>query len=72
MKLNSVRKGWRLLRVLSVRVEPAKLYRGRLPYFEPTVLGEDGKTVERAGGWRGGDKWLSNPIPGPWGLPGVI
>ncbi len=56
-KLGVVRKGWKLLRVLSVSVEPAKFHKGKLPYFEPSVLGPDGKTVVQPGGWRGGTRW---------------
>lgn len=69
--IEKVVKGWKLLRVMSakvepakfylralhVKVEPAKFYRGRLPYFEPSILGPDGKTVVQPGGWRGGAYW---------------
>lgn len=59
MKLGQVRKGWKLLSVLSVKVEPARFNTGKLPYFEPSELSPDGKTVVKPGGWRGGTRWLS-------------
>ena len=70
MKLGVVRRGWKLLRVLSVRVEPAKFDSGRLPFFEPTKL--EGQTVTAPGGWRGGERWPSSSKPLPWGIPGVV
>lgn len=71
MKLGTVRKGWSLQTVLSVRVEAARFNKGKLTYFEPSVMGANG-VVTTAGGWRGGAEWPSNPVPGPWGLPGVV
>lgn len=60
MKLGVVRKGWKLLSVMSVKVEPASLNCGKLPYFAPSVVTADGKTVIKRGGWRGGRRWLSD------------
>lgn len=71
MKLKSVRKGWRLDAVLSVKVAPATFYKGRLPQFQPSILGAD-QSVTTPGGWRGGSEWQSHSVPGPWGLPGVV
>lgn len=70
-KLKVVKKGWRLDAVLTVKVAGAAFLKGRLPRFEPSVTGKNGEVTVH-GGWRGGDSWLSNTIPGPWGLPGVV
>ena len=64
-KLGVVKRGWRLESVLSVKVEPASLFKGKLPKFVPT-------SETSPGGWRGGEKWQSFTTPGPWGLPGVV
>jgi hypothetical protein len=68
--LKKVRNGWRLDSILTVSVGPARFFKGKLPYFEPSVM--EGKSVVTPGGWRGGDAWQSHTTPGPWGLPGVI
>ena len=70
-KLNTVRNGWRLDSVLSVKVDGPSFSTGKLPVFVPSVVGGD-QTVTTPGGWRGGEKWQSSTVPGPWGLPGVI
>lgn len=56
---------------LASRPEPAKLEKGKIPYFQPSVLNPD-NTIAVQGGWRGGDKWITNDVRGPWGLPGVV
>ena len=71
MKLKSVRKGWRLDAILTVKVAPAAFNKGTLPFFEPSVTGKNGE-VETPGGWRGGQRWQSSPVPFPWELPGVV
>lgn len=70
-KLKSVKKGWRLDAILTVKVAGAAFNKGKLPEFAPSVTGRNGE-VETPGGWRGGNAWLSHTVPGPWGLPGVV
>lgn len=65
MKLKTVRKGWRLDSVLSVQVAAAQWFGGKLPFFVAS-------TDAAKGHWDGGKAWESNPIAGPWGLPGVV
>ena len=70
-KLKVVKKGWRLDAILTVSVAAATFKTGRLPFFEPSVMGKNGE-VETPGGWRGGEKWQASSTPLPWGLPGVV
>lgn len=56
----SVASKW--IQTFSVKVgcDPARFFKGKLPYFEASHTNADGRVV--SGGWRGGEKWGDNSL----------